>query len=478
MKSPAFFLLLISLLGSSTFALAATAPQFDQLKGELDKFTAKLKPEQRTRYGEGTGFYLQGIVTKAAADFDQGNYESADQALRQLPQVASTPEIDKLVNDLLTVIQAAKEKRDRATVEKIEALVTRTGDLCLHAKTEKELDPLLSELGEARTSLSRGGGNEVLQRALQKLDSAATFTRQWQDYLAQLHAGNQQAAAAIIMGLTNNNFSYPIVARSELLDRARSVQADAAVNAPAPKAVPAETIVFDLKSLDDVPAAMQSLQGYIQRNPQLGRAQGVLINLRFVQEGVDSLANGNLGGALLIGTTNPVGGSNQDVADMLAFTRLRSELLLRILPRYLVVSAPQLPHPNENPSDYLLRMVAEGKAASDWKLVMRALEAYRRVAYASPSTAEPSWLGGDMVALSNFLIAQNLERSGDEIGAISTYQVALRQSGQNFPVDEITVRIKALRQAIDAEQAARQARLQAQVLDRSRANAPVAVPSN
>jgi hypothetical protein len=443
------FLLLFALGLASVLNLAGADPaaaKFGRLHDLLAKQAENAKAGPNgARSGETPSYYLVSTVTRAQLDFERGNFENVDQLLRPVFQFPLSPEAANLIQDILTFNQSAWEQRDRDAMAKINALVARTATLCLAAKDERELDDLLIELNQARLLLYRSGGNNAMQGAGEKLEGAQNFVRRWQDYLAQQRVGNAEAARRIIADLANNSSSYLILPRSELLARAVLLP-------PKPTPKPAAPVMhsFTLKSLDDLPAAIQSLR---QSGVQPGGYDQASILLTYfisLQEAVESLAVGNIGAAMQAASAPvPPAATVVDTQDNTpSLGRLRQALLLRILPRYFSGHLPE-PHEGENASDYLLRLFADAKQAQDWPLALRILGVYAQVCFTNANP--PLWVADDISAIRTYLLGMNLERAEDYAGAMHSYQSILQMVGTDVPMDDVVNRMKELRPKIQAQ---------------------------
>jgi hypothetical protein len=123
--------------------------------------------------------------------------------------------------------------------------------------------------------------------------------------------------------------------------------------------------------------------------------------------------------------------------------RLEQDFLLKLLPEYLGVSRLSQRQPNESSSEYLLRLVREAAQKQDWSLALRAVEAFRTVAFGGG--AIPSWILGDVTAFGAMVRAERQERAGEFADAVGSYRAALESTGQNVPVDFIGERLRLLR---------------------------------
>ena len=446
-----------------------------QLRKESEKYCSGLKPDQRQRFGAEPMTVMAASLARIESDLRIGNYESVDQQIRQFSSYVPTPEVAGISSQIFIALQSAREKRDAEFVTKIDGLVEKTGHLCLAAKTEKELDELLGELANLRMSPNRGGSNnDMVQRASQKLESAARFTRRWQDYLAQLNAGNQNAARQIMQELASEGSgSYPILPRSELL--ARLGTASSAPNPPSAMETPlrAKSLAVEIKSLDDLSGALERIRQYYDGKPIPEETNSYLQVLSTISMAKDNLESGNIGMAMQIA----LGNSMYPVRPLpekntLLITKLRRELMMRVLPRYLDLPPDRALKADENSSDYLLRITKEASAAGDWLLVSHVLETYQHVAFVN-STA-PEWLSRDRMTLELYLAGRNMERAGEYESALNSYLQALRAPGKYAPIEDIAERIKAMHKAIDDKRLAQQRaqQQQAEALRRQQQPAP------
>ena len=444
-----------ALLAAGTAVHADPAyPQVERLRTELDKYAAGLKPDQRSRYGGDAGLYLQSALARAAGELSSGNFEAADQQLRSLAQLAPAPAVLKLVDELSAAVLAERNKRNAETLARVDALVARTAEACLKARTEKELDQLQLDLAQERMGFNRNNSSELLQRAAQKVDAAANFARRWQDYLAQLNAGNTQAAAQVMTELAgNNNYNYPILPRSELLARSRVPRAEtpppAPAPAPAPAPVPAAALFLENVTLDNLAATMARIPRLPDGRPPNQEYQGVISALGVLQGGVSALAAGNISAALQAASSNSTNFSGATTDNLPVFAELRRQLVIRIIPHYLSLPEKLQPRAEDNPADYFTQLLRQSTEANDWALTSRALEAYGRLCF--PGNTLPEWVTNNRGALNQYLIGLGQEKAGEWSNALSSFSSALRVPAQYLPVDDLAARIKSVRKAQQAE---------------------------
>jgi hypothetical protein len=106
-------------------------------------------------------------------------------------------------------------------------------------------------------------------------------------------------------------------------------------------------------------------------------------------------------------------------------------LLTAILPKFLELADNPQPKENENPSEFLLRIAADGSGQGDWAKVARALDAYRLIAFSYRQP--PAWVTAELQACQEFLAGQSLEKARRYVPAILAYQRAVKVVGKYSP---------------------------------------------
>lgn len=429
----AFFI--ASLLSAICLRASAVFPQIELLRPELEKYAASLKGEQRSAYGRDIGPVLQSLLAQISADLTQENYDSADQQLRQLRQMAPSPAVISRIDEITMVVREARSKREAVLAAKADELAARTAELCLKATNIKEFDSLLVQLAETRTGLGRNYNSEALQHIVQKIESATQHARRWQDYLEQKHAGNERGAIQIMTELANNSHLFPILPRSELLARTRS---EAAPSSPPAQTSKLASITVEINSLADLPGAIEKLKAATVGGNSNNEVSQLLVQLRNMLSGVRALERGELGTALQHATGGFFG--SPDHEDLL--TGPKQELIMRILPQLVIVPENLTPQTGESPSVYLLRVLQQARTDKDWLLALRTLDAMSRVTYAN--TNPPEWIQQDRTALGFYVGGLNQEKAGDATAALNSFRAALKTPSRTMPVDDVAARVKEL----------------------------------
>ena len=434
MKSPKILLLAIIAALSPQAASGVDYPQIGRLQVEAEKYISSLKPDDRSRIGAPS---LRGYIFQAGADLSQGNLDAADQGLRQLRQLLPTAGAQSLIEELAASLRIARESRDAAAAQTAQALADRVAQTCLSATTIEEFDPLLKELAEARTAVSRNNNTSVLQLAAQKLDTAIHYARRWQDYVDKRNSGDERGALQIMTELSNNTQLLPILPRSELLKRSRAVVIQEKQEET--PAVGIQLADFKPASLADIPATLERLRPHLaSRRTVSEEVRTFAQHLRSLQSGAKAAALGDYGRALQI--AGSLSYNSPEADDLLI--KLRHELIFQVLPRQLELSKDLAPAGDTNPTDYLLRVIAAAKEKNDWLLVLRAYDSLVNTAYANGRV--PDWVQQDRTAIGFYIAGLNHEKAGDKQSALNAYGSALKMPSKILPVDEVAQRIKTL----------------------------------
>lgn len=430
--SPFLSLSLLFFLALTAFAAEPTA---NEILNKMEKVIAQAMKEKAD--GDDPRFknsapYLVEMIRGLRQMVDKGDLSSVQQNLSQIRSLIATEEIKLLSEALLEALQKSIAEKDQVFVTKVDSLVEQMVKTCFAAKEFKELDNFIIELNRLSIRQEDYRSSELGRRAAEKARNAVTFATNWQDYLAHNKLGNLDAAEQKLRSLADNTSAYPFVPRSEILDRIK------------PLIQEKETLTTDRsnplslegKKLKDVLELKNKVYEQLSKTPQ---ANG----LRELQQALDELLraqaqlnSGLIGQAFDYCTKQNYGNRANDLLP------LRQELLLETLPRYLGIAAQYPTKKEENPADYLLRIVQEARSKKEWTIAWKALEAYRQVAFGSVQV--PAWLTADISGFSTFIIAQNQEKAGQYIDAIRFYRRVVISAGENLPLREASERLTAL----------------------------------
>ena len=423
-------------------ALAASLVSISSLHAEgLDELVAKLRVEVDKSVAEAKASKTSGTASTYQLDQSLGrlesaiareNLEEADQALTQLAVARLTIEAKGLINQLQREVPKAAEERQKALVTQVGAAIEKAGKACLAAKTETDLDAALADLGALRQRRADSSSDQR-QRLNARLDSVIRFVTRWQEFLAQKSRGYESTARGILRDLadpssSSGNQYYPLVARDEIIARLG-------------KDSTPDDILRAIKNLDDLPkviAEIQRLNREDMRRSSAYDASTPINDLTNLAKAHAAFKAGSYGTALQIAAQ--IGGVSGAASGEII--RLKTLLLAEILPRHLELPDNPQPKAGENPSDFLLRLAAEGAAQDDWSRVARALDAFRATAYGFHQA--PAWVAADLDACQSFVTGQNLEKAGRFAPAVLAYQRAVKSAGKYSPHQRAAARLSAL----------------------------------
>lgn len=381
----------------------------------------------------------------------QGNLEQAANGLNMLMEIAGQQgivprsELAALQAENQAKAAAARVSRGDAATARVQALTKSVQAATEAAKTPADLDALLAEINKPLTDDPNNRGNLPGNAPLQ-IESMRRFVLKWQDYLAQLEAGNGQAATNILRELSYDNGASTFIPRSRLL---------ALLNGKAPGKV-APVASEPLVTPDELtPETLDRL--VLQLNARNDRTsvtgmEDLAVEASRLRAAYAQLKLGNPYPAFTVGSSSAGMGRFGPYAFALA--RVQQTLVVRALPAYVEAPAGLTPSDNETPTAYLLRLVQRGQQAKDWQLVYRALKA-------AQSLNQRFGFGSDRVSLDVagyqlFFQAMNEERAGLWMGAVRSYLSALRTSGPDLPAEEIGDRLAQLKNAHPQEYEAAQ----------------------
>lgn len=428
-RSLAVALALASLSGSSLHA--ATAEDLVVgLRVEIEKSLAEAKAGKSTPYYAGD---VERQLTRLESAIARDGFEEAEQALNQLAVLKLSAETKEKISQLQRELPKLAEDRQKAVAAQIAATIDKAGKACLAAKTEADLDAVIVELSALKKSRSDSytGVSEARQRLNTRLDGATRFVTRWQDALVQSARGYDSAARAIFRELaepSGSNAYYPVLPKAEIVARLGKDHETTG-----------EDVVRGVKTLDELPKAIAEVNRLARENRGAAYEGNSLANeLTQISRAYAAFQAGNYSSALTTASQWETGATMRSAESM----RLKTMLVLQVLPRFLELPDNPQPKAGENPSDFLLRLATEAVAQNDWGRVARALDTYRLIAFGTRQP--PAWIVSDLEACQQFVAGQNLEKSKRIVPAILAYQRAIKGSGKFSPQKQAGERLAAL----------------------------------
>lgn len=344
-------------------------------------------------------------------------------------------------------VRAEKDVANQAALSKIAALLEKAGKDTRAAKTAADLDGTIADLTPLRQRYNRGQQSEELQAAYAQVEPTLQFVTYWQNYLAAKSTSNREAASQSLQNLLNNSNGIFLIPRSELLAlNARGTSASNEPELPDPREA-LQKIIDETKSLADVEGTLRKLGDLRQRLNRTNRQPDALNALTQNLQPLDRSYQDFKAGLAVNVEINSFGNNGSDLGNAL-ISRLKAELLLLVLPRYVGAPDGTAAKPGEDVSHFLERVISEARERADINVATRAREALRVLSRGQ------SFSSGDTSGLSAFVAGQNQETAGQYLPAVISYQTALKSGSDLVPSKIIGERLAAIEAAHPKEFAA------------------------
>ena len=425
------------------FSKRAPAADYDSLLGRVAKLSATPAP-----YDDQSRVKLEGLrmFVMRWQDYllqtSQGNWDQAANSLTYLVDTAGSQgivprsELAALQAETKDKAAAARASQGGLASARLQVLTQKAQAAVESAKSPADLDALLAELGRPLYDDPNIRGNLPSNVAYQ-YDSLRRYVLRWQDYLAQLEAGNPQAATNALRELSNDSGASNLIPRSRLL---------ALIDGKAPgKGPPAavETLVPPEElTPDTLDKFILQLNSRSDRIPQPGMEDAGPEAVR-LRAAYGQLKLGNPFPAINVGNTAILMGRFGPYAFALA--RVQQTIVVRALPSYVEAPPDLTAADSEPPLAYLQRVVRRGVQTKDWQLVYRALRAAQQLNQRYNASLGNDWTSLDIAGYQFFFQAMNEERAGQWTTAVRIYLMALQTSGPDLPAEEIGNRLAQLK---------------------------------
>lgn len=373
----------------------------------------------------------------------QMNEAGLETILDQIVGNATSEDVRKAAYAVLDEIVREKQEKQEAYTSRIETSIGKVSDLLGKAQKPDDLDAILLELQSipvppgAPFSL-----NPDEQAQNQRLTTALLFVTSWQDYLSALVRGKDHDAQGALQNLLNGRQEGQpwFVPRSHILDCIAILSGEktsppspsnAQPGVPAPK-VDADLILTHVQKLDDMATAYKNITA-LGGTPD-PKTQADLASLTMFISVYNDAEEGfpvNLN----------VGNFSNGPTLSADISRIKSMLLLYLVPKYLEVSGSSLPREKETIAEYLNRTRDAAVQAKDWMMLQKVLGI--QVSLRNMRAA----LGPDAPGVQFFIVGLNDETAMQYASAVFSYECALKTPDDLLPAKIIGDRLESIRTA-------------------------------
>ena len=425
---------LIPLLLLALAARSAALSEDGKKAGE--EIVSALKEELKELAGndvnENRGYAVKQYLRQIQNALAQENSRQLIQYLDNYDNYSPTEKVLQSIAKLKEAIKAEQKQKSAAIIADLEGTLAKAREKVVQAKAPEDLDELLSSLSREKYSTyedSQGNDPSVatIRSLTMAIGNAKQFVTSWQDYLQAKKSGNAAQAASAIQSLSRQE--NLLIPRSQIIDRLEQERA---------KPDTLAAIIDGITSLDRIAPALKQLNALQQssRNSESGSSSlnepiqtlgrmdktyreftaGLPVNLEVFNSGLDS--------------------SGQTTRS--DFTRLKAELLILVLPRYLAI--PETPKANdtENVDQFLSRALSEAKGRGDAAACQRVREAQQTLGRSN------RYSNDDTNALRDYAAGQNQLAARQYMLAVISLQSALKAGSDLLPVDKIGGQLETL----------------------------------
>ena len=419
-------------------AAITTAPVTEaSLDDAMAKFRAavvrEIKPGAKPP-NDNRATQLAMLLGRLQTDLDHQRWKEAAMQLNFFGDQERSPEMLQLIHELRLEIIKQSEALENAIIARIEATIKEASQACSAARHPTAVDEAFLRLNELRPA--EGFKPERLQAAYQKLSGATLFVARWQDYLMKESAGTPKEAVELLQAIVNDNKLYPLVDRSQLLERLDAIKRSLPGGKSSGHPETAAALVEATHSLDELNELCEKLAGFVGEDKKVN---ALIQEIGILRNGYDEYRTGLYGAAF----DHTVARSRSRADEQVQLLPLQQQLLFKLLPVYLNVDPSLIDASSANASDFLLGLVKQARESRDWRLALRALETLQLIVYRLGPP--PPWLAADIAGYSSLIAATNAEKAGLLEQAADDYKKALASSGENLPFDWIAEKLKTLK---------------------------------
>lgn len=155
-------------------------------------------------------------VAQVEGQLANQDFENARRFIRQWMQNTASPQIRKMLDDLLAEVEKLAKDRDEKLRAKAKGLLDKAAAACLAAKKEEDLAPVMDEMRDFMETELNTGRWRRSPRWQQEFSNALQFMDRWQEFVGARAAGSLDAALQALQQLSG--YSSRLVPRAKLME--------------------------------------------------------------------------------------------------------------------------------------------------------------------------------------------------------------------------------------------------------------------
>ncbi len=329
----------------------------------------------------------------------------------------------------LRVEQTAKGNKRLARVSSV---LANAAAAVQAARRAADLDVPVHDLGDLMNH--QDSDSPEARNELERIQNTRAFVFLWQDYLAANEAGDSPRALAALRDASR--LTPDLIERSQILALIDEVSKRKQPDANEP----ACSIVAQIKTLEDIPEALDALAA-LEPMPGVsaGDYRGLVETLRHELSRISQVYREYRAGlptALQISRFDSPTPNEETFRFVLP---LRVQLLRTIIPRSLEVDENLKPNAEEPIRDYLDRVTASAVEKGELRLLVRARDLRSKLDGVLSSAND---------SLSQFLLAGlNQEEAEQWVAAVVSYETALKYGADAVLAKHIGMRLEKMKAA-------------------------------
>ena len=422
-------LILLGLVANSSALDEAGKKAGDEL---ISSYKEDLKVLAESESDGNNGYALKQTIRQFQTALTSGNNRQLLQAIDNTSNKNTSEKTQRCLIALRNALSAEQKQKTEDLIVRLEDFFKKTREKVLAAKSPADLDAVLEEIPKREYSNNEESDGDVatasrLRQLFEQVSSTKQFVTNWQDYLQAKASGNTSKAIQSIQSLSQQE--NPLIPRSQiiaLLEQERSSPQDA------------NKILDDIKTLDQMGDALKQLTNIQQTYRYSDSGSSQLTELTQTLARMEKCYRDFTAGLPVnLEVFNPNTDSSSTMGKI-SFTRLKADLLILVLPRYLGIPEAANANDNETVDQFIARITTEAKARGDTAACQRIREAQELLGRSSRFSND------DTAALHNYAAGQNQFAAHQYMLAVVSYQTALKSGSDLLPVEKIGAQLELI----------------------------------